>query len=94
VRLWLTQIERRNLKMLFNIIDDAVVITKTKGVYNQRKVYERKGFIYANYGSGFVRLMSNGTASPNLTIEDIDLGFKPKYTRLGYMVKPDHAEAV
>jgi len=81
--------------MLFNVIPDAVIITRSKGVFNQRKVYERKGFIYAQYGSGFIRVMSGGgTAIPNLYVDKIDLGFEPAYTRMGYMVRQDHPEAV
>jgi hypothetical protein len=77
--------------MTFTIINDAVVITRTKGVFHQRKVYERKGFIYTAYGSGFIRLVKNGTHIPNVGIEDLDLGFTPDYTSLGYMIRPEQA---
>lgn len=53
--------------MLFNVIPDAIVITRSKGVFNQRKVYVRKGYIYVAFGSGFIRLMSNGTNQLKMT---------------------------
>lgn len=80
--------------MLFTAINDAVVITRSKGVFRQVKAFERKGFIYAQYGGGFIRLVKNGTQLSNLGVEEFDLGFEPKFTRMGYMVKPDHPEAV
>lgn len=75
--------------MLFNIVQDAVVITRSKGVFHQRKVYERKGFLYTNHGSGFIRLMKSGTGMSNISVEEFDLGFEPCFNNFGYMMKPE-----
>ena len=79
--------------MLFSIIPDAVVILRSKGVFRQVKAYERKGFIYAQYGGGFIRLTKTGTSVPTVKIDQFDLGFEPKYNHVEYMVKADHPEA-
>lgn len=69
---------------MFHIIEDAYVITCSKGVYKQQKLYYRNDKLYAGNGSSFVMLMSNfGTSNPNMSWKEIH-GFtcdvnNPKY---------------
>ncbi len=42
--------------MTFHIVEDAVVILSSKGVFKQSNIYVRKNYIYAKHGSGFIRL--------------------------------------
>lgn len=58
---------------LFHIIDDAQVILRSKGVYYQKKVYQRGKRLYAAWGGGFIRLGGNeATSNPNVSWEDLD----------------------
>lgn len=77
----------------FHVIEDAVVILRSKGVFKQVKAYERGGYIYAAHGSGFIRLSVNGTSVPNVSVDALDLGFTPERTALGYYVRPGHEDA-
>lgn len=62
----------------FAIIEDGIVILRSRGVYYQRKVYKRGDRIYAQHGGGFIRLGANGyTSTPNVTYESLDLPFEP-----------------
>lgn len=78
--------------MLFSAIEDSVVILKSKGVYKQVKAYRRNGFIYAGYGSGFIRIVKNGsvfgTSVSDINVDGFDLGFEPAYGDYGYMIDP------
>lgn len=78
---------------MFHVIEDSWVVTRSKGVYRQVMAYEKGGFIFCKHGAGFIRIMRSGTSAPNVSVDSMDLGFKPKYTKLGYMVKPEHPEA-
>lgn len=70
--------------MRFNVIDDAAVILRSRGVYKQAKVYQREAKgetgVYAASGSGFIRLLKNGgTSLPNQSwdeIEGVEYDFK------------------
>lgn len=78
-----------SLDNLFHEMTDTWVITRTKGVYRQSKVYRRGSCVYASKGSGFIRLFSSqGTSDPNTSwvefepstaIKDylLDLGLGP-----------------
>lgn len=80
----------------FHVITDAAVIIRSKnGVYRQAKVYRRGEDLYAGYGSGFVRLMSNsGTSMPNVSWDEIDADCEITTSKLGrLMVKPQLAIA-
>lgn len=58
----------------FHIIDEAEVITVSRSVFNQRKVYRRGAGLYVGHGSGFVRLYYGGrTGLPNLSWDEIDI---------------------
>lgn len=58
----------------FHIIPDADVITVSKSVYKQAKVYHRGGALYVAAGGGFVRLYKGGnTGVPSLRWDDIDI---------------------
>jgi hypothetical protein len=57
---------------LFHVIDDAACILRSRGVFRQVAVYRRDRDIYAQHGSGFVKLMHNGgTSAPNVSWVDL-----------------------
>lgn len=59
---------------LFHEIPEAQIVTRSKGVYKQVKLYRRGGDLYAGHGSGFVRLLAGGgTSAPNVSWQDPDL---------------------
>lgn len=59
---------------LFHIIDGAQVILRSGGVFHQKKVFHRAKRLYAQWGSGFVRLdADDGTSAPKVSWEDLDL---------------------
>lgn len=59
---------------LFHIIDGAQVILHSGGVFHQKKVFHRANRLYAQWGSGFVRLDGcSGTSAPRVSWEDLDL---------------------
>lgn len=75
--------------MRFTIIEEVDVILVRNGVYRQTKMYSReeKGerFVYASYGSGYVRLYRNSTTStPKIRWDETDL--KEKYNTNGRMI--------
>lgn len=76
------------MSITFHVIDDAVVILRSKGVYKQVKAYERNGRLYAAHGSGFISLSHSGTSAPNISVDAFEFGFEPEYNKLGYMYKP------
>lgn len=58
---------------LFQIIDGAQAILFSKGVYRQTKVFRRGTMIFAQSGSGFVRLLQGGsTTAPNIAWKDVE----------------------
>lgn len=58
----------------FHIIDEAEVITVTRSVFKQSKVYRRGSALYFGYGGGYVRLYSgHNTGLPNVRWEDIEI---------------------
>lgn len=81
-----------NAPITFHVIEDAVVILRSKGVYKQAKVYERGGYLYAGYGSGFIRMGANGTGLPNVSVDAFELPYTPATTVFGYYVKPGHPD--
>lgn len=48
---------------LFSVVEDAHVILYVRGVYRQAKVYSRGDKVFANWGSGFVRLNRDKSTS-------------------------------
>lgn len=68
----------------FHIIDDAVVILRSRGVYRQAKLYRRGNELYAGYGAGFVRLLGGkGTSAPNISWEEMEAGLETTIDSLG-----------
>lgn len=58
---------------LFHIIEDCQIITRSKGVYKQVKVYRRGNTLYAAHGSGFIGLLAGGgTTHPDVSWVEID----------------------
>jgi hypothetical protein len=58
---------------MFHIIEDAAVVLRSKGLFQQAKVYRRGTQIYAGWGKGFIRLHSgSGTSVPGVSWDEID----------------------
>lgn len=58
----------------FHVIDEAEVITVTRSVFKQVKVYRRGSALYFGHAGGFVRLYSeHRTGLPNVRWEDIEV---------------------
>lgn len=58
---------------LFHEIEETQAILRAKGVFHQVKVYRREQYVYAAWGSGYVRLMgSGGTSKPDVSWEHLD----------------------
>jgi len=58
---------------LFHKIDDAFVITLSKGVFRQVEVYHREQRVYAKHGSGYIRLLgARCTSTPNVSWDELD----------------------
>ena len=76
--------------MTFHIVEDAVVILSSKGVFKQSDIYVRKNYIYAKHGSGYIRLQRHekGTSCPAVYYEDLYLPFVPEYDNIGRMMVP------
>lgn len=50
---------------LFHEIPEGLAIVRTKGVFKQVKIYRRDRDVYAQHGSGFIRLLQHGgTTAP------------------------------
>lgn len=74
----------------FHIIEEGAVILRLKGgTFSQRKVYRRGRDVYAQHGSGFLKLHTNkGTSSPHVSWLDLEAdgvtldrpGAQPVYT--------------
>jgi hypothetical protein len=79
------------MAITFHVIDDAVVILRSKGVYKQVKAYQRNDRIYAAHGSGFIALSKNGTSAPNVSTDEYELGFEPDTCALGRLYMPGKA---
>ncbi len=70
--------------MFFHQIPDCQCILKSKGVFRQSRVYRRYDKIYAEWGKGFVRLLSNGgTTMPSVLWDDIEESPHVKFAALG-----------
>lgn len=52
---------------LFTIIPTAQAIVRKKGVYRQCDVYRRGDEMYCKVGSGFIRILQQGTTQPDTT---------------------------
>lgn len=58
---------------LFHIIEDAVAILRSKGVFKQVKLFARGKDVYAQWGGGFIKLHGrSGTSLPNVSWEEIE----------------------
>lgn len=59
---------------LFHIINEAQVVLRSKGTFYQKKVYRRGDRLYAQWGSGFIRLGGgDATSQPGISYETLDL---------------------
>lgn len=65
--------------MYFSEWNGEVAVLHSGGVYKQCPLYVWKGYLFAKYGSGFLRLAADGsTSSPKVRISAISL-----YTGMG-----------
>lgn len=70
----------------FHEIPEGVVILRSRGVFRQAKVYRRGAYVYAAFGSGFIRLLAHsGTSVPSvswldLEADDVTQAGAPRYT--------------
>lgn len=48
---------------LFHVVEDAIIITRSKGVFKQVKVYRRGDKLFAAHGSGFIAFRQGGNTS-------------------------------
>lgn len=72
------------MKGLFHIVDEGVVILRSKGVYRQAKLFQRCGGLYAAWSGGFIGLRSsNGTTHPLVSWDEIDCPLAFTIPRLG-----------
>lgn len=59
--------------MLFHIIDNAVVVLRSRGVFRQVQVYRRNAQLYAKWSNGFIGLRAgNGTTLPHVSWDYIE----------------------
>ncbi|MCR9276232.1 MULTISPECIES: hypothetical protein [unclassified Mameliella] len=59
----------------FTIIEDAFVLIRTGGVYQQSQLYARGNKLFAKKGAGFIRLGIGGeTSAPNTRWTEIEQG--------------------
>lgn len=84
---------------MFHLIADSVVVLKSKGVYKQSQCYSHNGQIFAKHGSGFIKLFkhNNGTSTPNVSWDEVNLPFETAYGNTGAMIEPQgkpHLQAV
>jgi len=76
---------------MFHIVDDGVVVLRSKGVWKQTKAYTREiegeRAVFAGHGSGFIRLFRNGgTSVPTISWDQVELpNLKTDY-RLSRMI--------
>lgn len=70
---------------MFALVEDGYVLLRKGGVFKPAKIYLRNGYIYANWGGGFVRLSKNDgvTSCRDLLYEDLFLPFTPTTDSIG-----------
>ena len=75
---------------MFAIVEDGYVVLRQRGVFRPAKVYVRNRYLYANHGSGFIRLChhENGTSVPDISHEELTLPFTPARDNIGRLMKP------
>ena len=58
---------------VFQEIPGSIAILRCKGLYKQTELYYRGKYVYAKYGSGFIRLFpQGGTSLPSVSWKDMD----------------------
>ena len=56
----------------FSVVEGAMVITFSSGVYRQVGIYEKNRLLFAKHGSGYIALNNDGkTSHPNTKWKDI-----------------------
>jgi hypothetical protein len=74
---------------MFHLIADSTVVLKSRGVYKQSQCYSHKGQIFAKHGSGFIKLFkhNNGTSTPNVSWDEVQLPYEIEFGTTGVMVE-------
>ncbi len=72
---------------LFHEIDGAAAILRDRrGVFRQAKVFRRGDFLFAGFGSGFIRLYkNNGTSTPTVFLDAL-VGVNAEADTMGRLV--------
>ncbi|MDO8800072.1 hypothetical protein [Phenylobacterium sp.] len=76
----------------FHLIEDGVVILRSKGVYRQAKVYHRGSDVFATWGAGLIKLgPRSDTTHMNVSWDGVEadgvvcdrVGGQPRYVGAG-----------
>lgn len=80
----------------FQQIEGEAAVLVHKGVYKQVPIYKRDGYLYAKVGSGFVRLMADGSTSGlGLRLEFMSWGPEPLCRdKFGRLCTHDRIDAI
>lgn len=72
---------------LFSPIDGGQAIMRSNGVEKQVSLFTRNGLVYAQQGSGFVRLAkyNKGTSHPKTSWVEVSIE-EPTFDKAGWMV--------
>lgn len=77
--------------MFFKQIEGDAAILVENGVYKQVDLYSRNGYLFAKLGSGFVRLMADGSTSKHkLRLDTISYEGNLGSDGLGRLCSGDH----
>ena len=75
---------------LFSIYADQQVILMSGGVYYQRQIYLRSGYLYAQHGGGYIRLNASGsTSKPGIVMVGLCMDKCPCVTNIGWLCVGD-----
>lgn len=82
---------------MFTIIEGAMIVTRSKGVYRQSKIYEHNGKIFAQWSNGFMSIFKGAgnritSSVPDVVIDEITGLDKTKFTKTGALVREDYEE--
>lgn len=84
--------------MFFKPIEGEAAILIADGVFRQTDLYERNGYLFAKYGSGFVRLAADGsTSKAKLRLETLSWDGALGADAMGRLCRPEivtHAKPI
>lgn len=77
----------------FQQVEGEAAVLVENGVYRQCDIYTRDGYLYAKVGSGFVRLMADGsTTKSRLRLDFMSWTGDLRRDGLGRLCTPDKAQ--